>query len=53
MANIRPFTEAVPAITKFQFMKPPKNAAIAVKAPRISAVPIANSANTTTFENQT
>jgi hypothetical protein len=31
---------AVPAIIKFQFMKPPKKAAIPVKTPRISATPI-------------
>lgn len=44
---------AVPAIIKFQFIKPPKKAAIAVKRPRMSAIPIRISPATTSLANQT
>src|ERR1041384_4786509 len=51
IAKSRPLVDAEPAMMKFQFMKPPKNAAAAVKAPKTSATPIKSSLNSTTFEN--
>lgn len=46
------FVLAEPAIIKFQFMKPPKIAAMPVNIPRIKASPMRISPATTSFANQ-
>ena len=49
---IMPLVLAEPAMMKFQFMKPPTNAAIPVSAPRMSRMPTVTSPTMTSLANQ-
>ncbi len=51
MINITGLVLAVPAIIKFQFMKPPMKAENQTKIPNIKAIPTAISPKTTNLEN--
>lgn len=52
ITNSIALVDAVPAMMKFQFSSPLANAAIAVNAPKISAMPINSSPNVTSRANQ-
>ena len=52
IANSIPLVDADPAIIKFQFIIPPKNAANPVKAPKIRPKAMASSPKIITLESQ-
>src|SRR5580765_8063044 len=52
IANSKPLVDADPAIIKFQFIIPPKNAATPVKAPKIRPKAMASSPKIITLASQ-